>query len=179
MNQPAGICYASSWMEDQGSLYRLHPDEPLDPQGHNTPDHLSEPGFPSEPDADYQPHFLSSSPPYIDGWYDDAGIGIDEPGDIQMDMESFNGQAQAEQKYTEMYQGCSNAFPGSSTFMQWFWQDKHTEKRRENLYFPFASSNEWQFVSWCLRSGLSMAAIDSLLSLNVVSDGYFCFTTGC
>ncbi|KAI6004677.1 hypothetical protein EDD15DRAFT_2155438 [Pisolithus albus] len=52
--------------------------------------------------------------------------------------------------------------------MDSFWQDAHAEERRENLFYPFASSEEWQFSSWCMRSGLSMSTIDSLLSLNII-----------
>ncbi|KAI6001870.1 hypothetical protein EDD15DRAFT_2192608 [Pisolithus albus] len=37
----------------------------------------------------------------------------------------------------------------------------------ENLFYPFASSEEWQFSAWCMCLGLSMFTIDSLLSLNI------------
>ncbi|KAF8835029.1 hypothetical protein BDN67DRAFT_876643, partial [Paxillus ammoniavirescens] len=35
--------------------------------------------------------------------------------------------------------------------------------------FPWALKEEWAFVSWLLRSHLSMAVIDSLLFLDIVS----------
>ncbi|KAI6020706.1 hypothetical protein BKA83DRAFT_4055877, partial [Pisolithus microcarpus] len=41
--------------------------------------------------------------------------------------------------------------------------------RQNNLYFPFASQEEWQFTSWLLCSRLSLTAIDSLLALDIVS----------
>ncbi|KAG9310184.1 hypothetical protein JVU11DRAFT_9810 [Chiua virens] len=72
-------------------------------------------------------------------------------------------------KFVEMYEGCSQAFPGGKTFMDKFRQDKHAAKRQENLYFPFVSREEWQFTSWLLCSHLSLSAIDSfLLSLDIV-----------
>lgn len=52
-------------------------------------------------------------------------------------------------------------------------------EQEENLYFPFASQEEWQFASWLLRSCLSMSAIDSLLSLDIVRQiSPYCFKQG-
>ena len=59
-------------------------------------------------------------------------------------------------------------FPGGKTFMDFFEMDQYAEERKTNIYFPFASREEWQFASWLLRSRLSLAAIDSLLSLDLV-----------
>ena len=71
-------------------------------------------------------------------------------------------------KFTEYYKGCSEAFPDGKTFLDVFETDRYSEERKENVYFPFASHEEWQFASWLLRSRLSLAAIDSLLSLELV-----------
>ena len=76
-------------------------------------------------------------------------------------------------KFTEWYAGCSEAFPGGNTFMDFFETDQYAEERKTNLYFPFASREEWQFASWLLRSRLSLAAIDSLLSLDLVRWRFF------
>ena len=78
------------------------------------------------------------------------------------------GTTSSPSKFTEYYEGCSEAFPGGKTFMDVFETDQYSEERKENLYFPFASREEWQFASWLLRSRLSLAAIDSLLSLDLV-----------
>jgi hypothetical protein len=164
-------------MEDQRiELYQLRPDgsDLVDPQSHDIPDELRPELVLSpagEPESDYRDESQVPSSPL--DFHSYRGPGIDEPGlgDIGMDMRSLaiNGEAQTKQTFTEMYQGCSQAFSGGSTFMESFWQDKYAPERRENLYFPLASGNEWQFASWCLCSGLSMAAVDSLLSLNIVS----------
>lgn len=71
-------------------------------------------------------------------------------------------------RFVEMFEGCAESFPGGKTFMDVFREDQYAEQRRENRYFPFASKQEWDFASWTLRSRLSMAAIDSLLSLDIV-----------
>jgi len=47
-------------------------------------------------------------------------------------------------------------------------QDQYSSFRKENLYYPFASWVDWQLASWLLCSHLSMAAIDSFLSLELV-----------
>ncbi|KIJ10412.1 hypothetical protein PAXINDRAFT_27957, partial [Paxillus involutus ATCC 200175] len=67
------------------------------------------------------------------------------------------------------YEGCSEVFPGGKTFMDSFREDGYADERRENLYFPWASKEEWAFASWLLCSRLSMAAIDTLLSLKIMS----------
>jgi hypothetical protein len=48
-------------------------------------------------------------------------------------------------------------------------KDKFTERRKENLYYPFASRDEWELASFLLHSRLSMAAVDRFLKLELVS----------
>ncbi|KAF8836701.1 hypothetical protein BDN67DRAFT_1014464 [Paxillus ammoniavirescens] len=73
-------------------------------------------------------------------------------------------------KFVELYEGCSEVFPGGKTFMASFREDGYADERWENLYFPWASMEEWTFASWLLCSWLSMAAIDTLLSLKIFKD---------
>ena len=53
--------------------------------------------------------------------------------------------------------------------MDEFDRDDHATMREENLYYPWASRQEWELASFLLRSSLSMAAIDQFLSLDLVS----------
>ena len=53
--------------------------------------------------------------------------------------------------------------------MDEFWDDQYVAQRQENVFYPWASKQEWAFASWLLRSHLSMAAINSLLLLDIVS----------
>ncbi|KAI6107691.1 hypothetical protein EDD17DRAFT_1482275 [Pisolithus thermaeus] len=69
--------------------------------------------------------------------------------------------------YVKTYKGCAEAFPGEETFMDRFGHDQYAEQCQENSYFPWASRQEWAFASWLLWSCLSMAPIDSLLSLEI------------
>jgi hypothetical protein len=47
--------------------------------------------------------------------------------------------------------------------------DQYAEERKSNLFYPFASKQDWDVGYWLLSSGLSMAAIDEFLSLELVS----------
>ncbi|KAI6042111.1 hypothetical protein EDC04DRAFT_2564605 [Pisolithus marmoratus] len=38
------------------------------------------------------------------------------------------------------------------------------------MYFPWASRQEWAFALWLLQSRLSMAAVDNLLSLEIMKN---------
>ncbi|KAF9455154.1 hypothetical protein BDZ94DRAFT_1180573, partial [Collybia nuda] len=53
--------------------------------------------------------------------------------------------------------------------MDQFDEDQYTSERIHNLYYPFASRSEWEFGSFLLLSNLSIASIDKLLSLSLVS----------
>ena len=53
--------------------------------------------------------------------------------------------------------------------MEWFFSDEHSELCKDNLFYLFASQEEWQIASWLLCSCLSMATINEFLSLEMVS----------
>ena len=55
------------------------------------------------------------------------------------------------------------------TFMDQCNNDKFSERRQGNIYYPFASRDEWELASFLLRSRLSMAALDRFLKLELVS----------
>lgn len=79
------------------------------------------------------------------------------------------------------YQGTVEEFPGAAaiysrqqnSFLERFDRDQFSQERRVNLYYPFASRADWEMGLWLTRSGLSMAATDSLLSLDLVSLHFF------
>ncbi|KAI5988435.1 hypothetical protein EDD15DRAFT_2141400, partial [Pisolithus albus] len=53
-------------------------------------------------------------------------------------------------------------------FVNKFDMDKFSELRSSNVYYRFAPSGDWELGSWLLRSGLSMSAINTFLSLHLV-----------
>jgi hypothetical protein len=71
--------------------------------------------------------------------------------------------------YTEEYVGAAKVVTGAGkTFIDEFNDDKYAQARKENIFYPFASRDEWQMGSFLLRSNLSMSAIDDFLSLELV-----------
>ena len=70
----------------------------------------------------------------------------------------------------EFYPGASTIYDTGPTFMDNFDKDQYSKERRECLYYPFATKDEWQMASFLLRSGLSMAAMDQFFKLELVSD---------
>ncbi|KAH7917126.1 hypothetical protein BV22DRAFT_1026954, partial [Leucogyrophana mollusca] len=69
----------------------------------------------------------------------------------------------------EVFVGAGGIYGYSSTFMDQFDMDENASLRKENIYYPFASHQDWEIASWLLRSGLSMGAINSFLSLELMS----------
>lgn len=69
---------------------------------------------------------------------------------------------------THYFPGAAQVYEGGTTFLDKFEADEFNKHRLLNVYYPFGSSGDWELASWLLRSGLSMGAIDSLLSLNLV-----------
>jgi hypothetical protein len=69
----------------------------------------------------------------------------------------------------EEYPGAAAVFvQRQKTFLDRFDQDQFSHERCSNLYYPFASRADWEFGLWLTRSSLSMAAIDNMLSLELV-----------
>jgi len=79
----------------------------------------------------------------------------------------------------EYFSGATQTYNGGSTFISKFDTDEFSNQRTSNIYYPFASRGDWELGSWLLRSGLSMGAIDSLLSLILVHFSYLVYQLRC
>ena len=74
-------------------------------------------------------------------------------------------------------------FPGAAAiflcqpnlFLNHFDRDQFSQEHHSNLYYPFTSCVDWEMGLWLTCSGLSMAAINSLLSLELVSLDFFSY----
>jgi hypothetical protein len=69
----------------------------------------------------------------------------------------------------DLYPEAARVYGKGHTFMDVFDADEYANQRKENLYYPFASKQDWEMGSWLLQSGLSMAAIDQFLRLQLAS----------
>ncbi|KAF8814617.1 hypothetical protein BYT27DRAFT_7326430 [Phlegmacium glaucopus] len=81
-------------------------------------------------------------------------------------------------RFVQEYDGAAKGYGTGITFMQQFDRDTFTEERAENLYYPFASREEWELAAFLLRSDLSMAALDKFLSLTLIKGLNLSFRTG-
>jgi hypothetical protein len=61
------------------------------------------------------------------------------------------------------------SMPGK-TFMEQFDKDPHFSKRSDNVYYPFASCEDWQLGYFLLSSRMSVALINEFLCLDLVRD---------
>ncbi|KAI6018441.1 hypothetical protein BKA83DRAFT_123305 [Pisolithus microcarpus] len=59
-------------------------------------------------------------------------------------------------------------FNTSKMFLKHFEMDPFSSFRCTNLYYPFASLNDWEMANFLLQSKMSMAKIDEFLSLSSV-----------
>ncbi|KAG1843085.1 hypothetical protein C8R48DRAFT_619062 [Suillus tomentosus] len=68
-----------------------------------------------------------------------------------------------------MYEGAGTCYARDGvTFLDLFDADEYAECRKENLFYPFASREEWEVADFLLRSPLSMAAINQFLGLPMI-----------
>ena len=101
-----------------------------------------------------------------------------EPG--RNDKTNHNTRASGDagtRHYQELHPNVPLIFGSGPGFVDVFNKDQHAQKRRDNLYYPFSSKEEWGLASWLLCSGLSMRAIDDFLALPIVSLGTLFGTT--
>lgn len=160
MNQPQGHCYGSTLFENF-----LNPIEGAE----------AESAFSHPHDIDQNPRHSegsSNEPTFRQSpMFDNHDVQMDDVApDSLADPEELAPEQVQPGRYVEVFEGCGQTYPGGKTFMANFWEDTYAEERSTNLYYPWASKQEWEFASWLLRSGLSMAAIDRLMSLDIVSN---------
>jgi hypothetical protein len=147
MNYPLGSCY-NHFQEVANLLEDLRRYDDLKHQPQHQLDHLS-PSSDDETDTT-QPaqESMDVDPPFI---------------------ESFDGTSPDGGPFVEKYEGAAEVYGAGVTFMSEFNRDQYAVERVENIYYPFASRDEWELAAFLLQSDLSMRSIDSFLSLKLVS----------
>ena len=157
MNQPMGSCH---------SHFRevINLAEELRLRKHRNQRHPSE----GQPDLHREEDNLSATPVLEPSESD--GMEIDnqleaEGGEIDNQLEFEGG---SHRPFIEVFEGASKTYGKGTTFMAHFDYDKFANERTVNLYYPFASKEEWEIASFLLCSSLSMHAIDKFLSLDRV-----------
>ena len=89
-----------------------------------------------------------------------------DSGPIEMDIEGTG------EIFIEEYDGATKEYGLGKTFMMEFNNDSFSDERITNLYYPFKSRAEWEFAFFLFRSDLSMATIDTFLSLKLIRSSF-------
>jgi hypothetical protein len=90
-------------------------------------------------------------------------MDIDEP-----DVNPLDVEIPEDGLFFEEYKGAGWIYTTGGTFSDKFNCDAHANKCTENVFYPFASKDEWQLASFLISSNLSMASIDKFLLLPLV-----------
>jgi hypothetical protein len=105
---------------------------------------------------------------------DDGNFASQGDTDIQMatdDSGAFNDVTGS--MHREEFPNAAHEWGAGETFMEKFDSDDFADQRKKNLYYPFASKEDWEMAAFLLRSGMSMAQIDDFLNLQSVSYSLF------
>ncbi|KAG1891926.1 uncharacterized protein F5891DRAFT_986420 [Suillus fuscotomentosus] len=88
---------------------------------------------------------------------------------MNVDFGGAHFQDEGELSEVEMYEGAGTCYAWDDvTFLDLFDADEYAERRKENLFYPFASREEWEVADFLLCSPLSMAAINQFLGLPMI-----------
>jgi len=90
----------------------------------------------------------------------------DDPADTNDFSPVFSNTSESLQ---ENFPGSSHTYGKGESFIDRFNHDDLAEQRSNNLYYPFASREEWELASFLLRSNMPMSEIDEFLRLHLVS----------
>ncbi|KAI6036728.1 hypothetical protein BKA83DRAFT_4120416 [Pisolithus microcarpus] len=159
MNQPSSTC--QSFGDDLSSIMVSQPISLQTPLL-SIPDHCGSHDAP-EPPLPPQDDFME--PELDDLLHHEQGSDL-LPADIE-----------AASMSVEVYLGAAVSYVSGLTFMDKFFADKYGELCKENIFYPFTSQEDWQITSWLLHSCLSMAAINSFLSLELIKRLMLSFQT--
>ncbi|KAG2087543.1 uncharacterized protein F5147DRAFT_781308 [Suillus discolor] len=93
------------------------------------------------------------------------GINLDAyPSHFDVDF--FETEGEEYMSAEERYEGAGTCYsPDGLMFLDLFDADEYAEYRKDNLFYPFASKEEWEIADFLLHSPLSMAAINEFLAL--------------
>ncbi|KAG1905438.1 uncharacterized protein F5891DRAFT_1183385 [Suillus fuscotomentosus] len=103
--------------------------------------------------------------------------GINSDGyPSHFDVDFFETEGEEYMSAEERYEGTGTCYSlDGLTFLDLFDVDEYAECRKDNLFYPFASKEEWEITDFLLRSPLSMAAINEFLALPMVSALHKCW----
>ncbi|KAG1790414.1 uncharacterized protein HD556DRAFT_1446143 [Suillus plorans] len=101
-------------------------------------------------------------------FYGDEGGVVGLESDLPGSVEEPLGSQASEKPYVERFRNAAKVYRRGQTFWDRFNMDPYSAYRKDNLYYPFASRQDWELGSFLLCSSLSMAAIDEFLELELI-----------
>ncbi|KAG1794236.1 uncharacterized protein HD556DRAFT_1443180 [Suillus plorans] len=103
-------------------------------------------------------------------FYGDEGGRVSSENDLPLagSLEEPLGSQALEKPYIERFRNAAKVYKHGQTFQDRFDMDAYAVQRKDNLYYPFASCQDWELGSFLLCLSLSMAAIDEFLGLELV-----------
>ncbi|KAG1810405.1 uncharacterized protein HD556DRAFT_1428452 [Suillus plorans] len=94
------------------------------------------------------------------------------------DVDFFETEGEECMSAEERYEGAGTCYsPDGLMFLDLFDVDEYAEYRKDNLFYPFASKEEWEITDFLLHSPLSMAAINEFLVLPMIRGLKLSFST--
>jgi hypothetical protein len=155
MSQPMSGC--NTWIDDLVSLNNLDSIIPSSSAHH---------GRPTPPCTTFDSWTGSEGPAEMDIDADDHTAHVDP--DFNSDISQPQSLQVGSQEICDLFPGAARIFTSGPTFMNKFDADQFNGYCTGNLYYLFASREEWALALWLLHSGLSMRAIDVFLKLSKV-----------
>lgn len=105
---------------------------------------------------------------------DDGNFSTQGGVDVQMATDNSGSLSDVTgSMHREEFADAAHDWGAGETFMGKFDLDDFADQRKKNLYYPFASKEDWEMAAFLLRSGMSMALIDDFLKLQLVSTSLF------
>jgi hypothetical protein len=119
-------------------------------------------------DVDHAPNI-----PDVDLELDEAGFGdwdeVFQGRSCEGDDQVHEEVTPTDSEFIDWHPKPPQTYGRGYTFLDSFRSDENNMCRTENHYYPFSGRKDWEVALWLLRSGLSMAKVDSFLKLEMVS----------
>lgn len=104
----------------------------------------------------------------FDSWQMDVDPLNSHNDDGAEDLQDKTPDSSTPGVFYDYHQKKSRIFRQGDNLFDVFDADKQSENCKENLYYLYNSRADWELAYWLLESGLSMAKINSFLSLEFV-----------
>ncbi|KAJ7911544.1 hypothetical protein B0H13DRAFT_2328201 [Mycena leptocephala] len=114
---------------------------------------------------------------------DDDAMDVDDYGEVPF-LQSQNDDAPMEDATVpdkgpvkDYYPGAAGTYGRGDTFMDGFHKDEYASERKTNLYYPFASAEEWELAVFITKCNMTIADTNEFLKLRLTARMNLSFKT--